>query len=141
MPFINVNDKFNDRFNNLLTNDNNLTKLLILVRFPGFKMDLTTRIKYAMSVIEYNYTNYPTNTIFEIEQLNKLVTFIDSEITNESPVNQWNDTKNFIEDCELEREIQKINQDYTNNQDYTDNDDNDFDVDVYESEEFSESCY
>jgi len=131
---------FNDKFNQLLVenDNNNLTKLMILVRFPGIKLNLNIRIRYAIDVIYYFYNLNKTND-FETDQINKLVMFIDNKIEHTFVINkEWENTKNYIEKCEYNIEIQRINDEsFEYNCDCCD----DVYDNYYEDEENEESFY
>lgn len=137
-------ENFNDKFTQLLFENNkndNLTKLMILVRFPGIKFNLDTRIKYSIDVIYYYY-NLNDISDFQTDQLNKLVMFINKKIKDESvsylSIREWQDAKDYIEKCEYDIEIKNINNSYYNEcfDYYCDNQ-----INNYENEENEESFY
>lgn len=70
-------NQFNKQFYTLLDqNDNvnnNLIELLILCKFPGIKMDIDTKILYISELV---YQYYEDATVYEKEQINKLLEFI-----------------------------------------------------------------
>jgi organic radical activating enzyme len=74
-------NQFNERFYALLdqgeNNNNNLIELLILLKSPGIKMDIETKIVYVIDLV---YQYYEDATVYEKEQINKLLEFIDKQL-------------------------------------------------------------
>lgn len=74
-------NQFNQKFYTLLDqNDNvnnNLIELLKLLKSPGIKMDIETKIVYVIDLV---YQYYENATVYEKEQINKLLEFIDKQL-------------------------------------------------------------
>lgn len=74
-------NQFNEKFYALLNQNNNvnnnLIELLKLLKFPGIKIYIETKIVYAIDLV---YQYYENATKFEKEQINKLLEFIDKQL-------------------------------------------------------------
>lgn len=74
-------NQFNERFYALFeqnnNENNNLIELLILCKSPGIKMNIETKIVYVIDIV---YQYYENATVYEKEQINKLLEFIDKQL-------------------------------------------------------------
>lgn len=74
-------NQFNKQFYDLLDQNNNvnnnLIELLKLLKSPGIKIDIETKIVYVIDLV---YQYYENATKFEKKQINKLLEFIDKQL-------------------------------------------------------------
>lgn len=110
---------FNDRFYELINNDpdnENCIKLLTMCRFPGVALKLTDRIGYTIEII---YKYYDNCNEFEIEQINKLIQFINKQLKFEQlHSDDFDDCLYYKQQCDYLKEDEKQLREYEYNYSY-----------------------